>query len=100
MAQAVSRRPVTAEAGVRSRVVHVGHVVDKVALGQVFIPVFRFSPVTLLHRCSITRKNKKEKLIICITMLHNMPQGCGASVASAAGPFSTQKETSPISLQP
>jgi hypothetical protein len=32
MAQAVSRRPLTADARVRSRV-HVGFVVDKVALG-------------------------------------------------------------------
>jgi hypothetical protein len=24
--------------------------------------------------------------------LHNKPQGCGASVASAAGPFTTKKE--------
>jgi hypothetical protein len=35
MAQAVSRRPLTAEARVRSRVVHVGFVVDKVALRHV-----------------------------------------------------------------
>jgi hypothetical protein len=27
-------------------------------------------------------------LFIFITGLHNNPQGCGASVASAAGPFS------------
>jgi hypothetical protein len=25
--------------------------------------------------------------------LHNKPQGCGASVASAAGPFSTRKKS-------
>jgi hypothetical protein len=25
--------------------------------------------------------------------LHNKPQGCGASVASAAGPFSTKNKT-------
>jgi hypothetical protein len=32
----------------------------------------------------------KTKLIfIFITGLHNKPQGCGASVASAAGPFTT-----------
>ena len=30
---------------------------------------------------------KRPKLIILITGLHNKPQGCGASVASAAGPF-------------
>jgi hypothetical protein len=30
-------------------------------------------------------------IIIYITGLHNKPQGCGASVASAAGPFTTKK---------
>jgi hypothetical protein len=30
-------------------------------------------------------------LIIFITGLHNKPQGCGASVAAAAGPFTTKK---------
>jgi hypothetical protein len=47
MAQAVSRRPPTAEARVRSRV-NVGFVVDKVALGQVFLRVLRFSPVNFI----------------------------------------------------
>jgi hypothetical protein len=40
MAQAVSRRPHTA--------VHVGFVVDKVALGQGFPRVLRFSPVNFI----------------------------------------------------
>jgi hypothetical protein len=44
------------------------------------------------HRCSITWKNEKI-LIIFITVLHNKPQGCGASVASAAEPFTTKKKT-------
>jgi hypothetical protein len=30
---------------------------------------------------------KREKVIIFITGLHNKPEGCGASIASAAGPF-------------
>jgi hypothetical protein len=30
-------------------------------------------------------------LFIFITGLHNKPQGCGASVASAAEPFTTKK---------
>jgi hypothetical protein len=34
---------------------------------------------------------KRRKLIIFITGLHNKPQGCGASVASAAGPFTIKK---------
>jgi hypothetical protein len=32
---------------------------------------------------------KRKKYIIFITGLHSEPQGCGASVASAAGPFNT-----------
>jgi hypothetical protein len=34
---------------------------------------------------------KNEKRIIFITGLYNKPQGCGASVASAARPFTTKK---------
>jgi hypothetical protein len=53
-----------------------------------------FSPSTSVfvlsisfHWRSITRKNEKKMLIIVVTGLHNKPQGCGESVASAAGPF-------------
>jgi hypothetical protein len=68
----------------------VGFVVDKVALDR-FLPEYFGIPLSIsFHRCSITRKNEK-KLIIFITGLHNKPQGCGASVASAAGPFTTKK---------
>jgi hypothetical protein len=42
MAQAVSRRPLRAR--VRARVNSVGFVVDKVALGQIFLRVLRFLP--------------------------------------------------------
>jgi hypothetical protein len=45
MVQAVSRWPLTTEARVDPGSVHVGFVVDKVALGQVFPRVLRFSPV-------------------------------------------------------
>jgi hypothetical protein len=48
IAQAVSGRPPTAEAGCDPRSVHVGFVVNKVALGQVFPRVLRFSPVNLI----------------------------------------------------
>jgi hypothetical protein len=37
MAQAVSCWPLTAESGFAPRSIHVGFVVDKVALGQVFL---------------------------------------------------------------
>jgi hypothetical protein len=43
------------------------------------------------HRSSITLK--KEKAMIFIRGLHNKPQGCGASAASAAGPFTTNKNS-------
>jgi hypothetical protein len=53
MAQVVCRRFLTAEARVRAGSIHVGFVVDKVTLGQVFLRVFRFSPVNIsLHRRS------------------------------------------------
>jgi hypothetical protein len=48
MAQAVSRQPPTEKARVQSRVVHVGFVVDKVALGQVFPPSNSVSPVNFI----------------------------------------------------
>jgi hypothetical protein len=44
MAQAVSRRPLTAAARVSARVNPVGFVVDKVVLVQAFLRVLRFSP--------------------------------------------------------
>jgi hypothetical protein len=48
MAQVVSRRPLTAEDRVRARSVHVGLLVDKVALGQVRLRVLLFSPVSII----------------------------------------------------
>jgi hypothetical protein len=63
----------------------VGFVVDEVALGQVnFIP-----PV--LH---YNGKRKKLVILIFVIGLHNKPQGCVPSVASAAGPFTTKKKNS------
>jgi hypothetical protein len=63
----------------------VGFVVDKVALGQVFPCQFHSTGAPLQGKT-------KKKLIIIITGLHNKPQGCGASAASAAGPFSKKKK--------
>jgi hypothetical protein len=61
----------------------VGFVVDKVALGQVFPCQFHFTGFPL--------QGKTKELIIFIRVLQNKPQSCGASVASAAGPFTTKK---------
>jgi hypothetical protein len=49
MAQAVSRRPLTAEPRVRDRPVHVGFMVDRVALGQVCLRVLGFPPSVSFH---------------------------------------------------
>jgi hypothetical protein len=63
MAQAVSHRPPTAEAAFDPGSVLVGFVVYKVALGQVFPRVLRFSPVNfippVLH---YTEKGKQSNL--------------------------------------
>jgi hypothetical protein len=66
-------------------------VVDKVALGQVFPCQF--------HSTGSQLDGKTKKLIFFITGLHNKPQGCGASVASAAGRFTkqTKKKTRELS---
>jgi hypothetical protein len=50
MAQAVSRRPLTAAARVRAQVNPVGFVVYKVALGQVSLRVLRFPLSVSFHR--------------------------------------------------
>jgi hypothetical protein len=64
-------------------------VVDKVALGKVFPRVLRLSLVNfipLLFRNTEKRKYK-HLAITFITGLHKTSQGCGASVAFAAGPL-------------
>jgi hypothetical protein len=58
-----------------------------------FPPVLRFSPVSFIPPVLHYLEKRKKKLIIFITGLHNKPQGCGASVASAAGPFTTKENT-------
>ena len=68
--------------------VHVGFMVDKVALGHVFLRVLRFSPVNFIP--PVNCKNGKE--IVFIKGLHSKPQGWGASVASAAGPFTKKRQ--------
>jgi hypothetical protein len=87
MAQAVSRRPLTAEVWVRSQVDPCGVCGGQSGTGT------GFSPSTSVFFCQFhstgapLHEKTKKKLIIFITGLHNKPQGCGASVASAAGPL-------------
>jgi hypothetical protein len=66
-------------------------VVDKVALGQVFPRVLRFSLVSIIPPV-LHYKEKLKKKLIFITGLHNKPKSCGASVASAAGSFTTHTQ--------
>jgi hypothetical protein len=57
-----------------------------------------FSPSTSVFPCEFYSTGAplhgKKKIIIFIFLigLHNKPQGCGASVASAAGPFTTKEK--------
>jgi hypothetical protein len=93
MAQAVSRRPLTAEDRVPSRVSPCGICGEQYGPGTGFFSprVLRVSPVNFIPPV-LHYTEKRKKLIIFITGLHNKPQGCGASVASAAGPFNTKKQ--------
>jgi hypothetical protein len=57
---ALSRQHLTAVAWVHTQVNPVGFVVDKVALGQVFLRVLRFSPVNIIPPWTpLFRKLKK-----------------------------------------
>jgi hypothetical protein len=86
MAQAVSRRPLTAEAQGRSRVSPCGFSGGQSGTGTGFYPSTSVFPCQF-NSTSAPLLGKTKKLIIFITVLHNKPQGCGASVASAAEPF-------------
>jgi hypothetical protein len=58
-----------------------------------FFPEYFGFPLSVsFHRCSITWKNEKKKLTVFITGLHKKPQGCGASIASAARSFTTTRK--------
>jgi hypothetical protein len=65
----------------------VGFVVDKVALGQVFPSSTSVFPCQFHSTGAPLLEETKKNLFIFITRLHNKRQGCGASVASAAGPL-------------
>jgi hypothetical protein len=71
--------------------VHMGLVVDKLAGGQIFSQVLRFYPVSFIQLVLHYTKKSEKKLIVLITGLHKKTQGCCASVASAAGPFTAEQ---------
>jgi hypothetical protein len=79
MAQVVSGRRPTAEGRVRSRCQSMWD------LWWTKCQWDRFSPVRFIP--SILHYTEKRKKLIIITGLHNQPRGCGAPVASAAGPL-------------
>jgi hypothetical protein len=60
-----------------------------------FFEFFGFPLSVSFHRCSIKMEKQKKNLIIFIffnTGCTISLQGCGASVASAAGPFTTKNK--------
>jgi hypothetical protein len=89
MAQAVSRWPLTAEARVWTRVSLCGICGGQSDIGTGFSPITSVFPCQF-HSTDAPLLGKIKNLIIFITGLHNKPQGCGAYVASTAGPFTTK----------
>jgi hypothetical protein len=90
MAQAVSRRPPTAEDRVRSRVSPCGICGGQSGIGTSFSPSTSVFPCQFHSTGAALHGNIKKKIIV-ITGLHNKPQDCGASVPSAAGPFTKER---------
>jgi hypothetical protein len=71
-------------------------VVNEVALGQVFFHEYFGFPCQCDSTGAPLHGKNEKKLIIIVTGLHNKPQGCGASVASAAGALQRKKKKVPL----
>jgi hypothetical protein len=87
MAQAVSRRPPTAEARFRSRVSPCGICGGQSGTATVF------SPSTLVFPCQFHLEEDKNNsnLHLKHRVAQEAVRSCGASLASAVGPFSTKE---------
>jgi hypothetical protein len=92
MAEAVSRRLPIAEARVRSRVSPCGICGGQSGPGTGFSSSSSVFPCQF-HSTGAPLLGKGQKIIIIFILgLHNKPQGCGASIVSATGPFTTKKK--------
>ena len=87
MAQAVSSQPLTAEARVRSRLSPCEICGGQSGTGTGFSPSTSVFPCQFHSTGAPLLGKTKKTLIVFMTGLHNKPQGCGASAASAAGPL-------------
>jgi hypothetical protein len=87
MAQAFSSRPLTAEARDRFSVGPCGICDGQCGTGTGFSPTTSVFPCQFHSTGAPLKWKSRKNFIIFITGLHNKPQDCGASVASAAGPF-------------
>jgi hypothetical protein len=86
MAQAVSRRPVIADVRVRSRLSPCGIYGGQSGTGTGFSPSTSYFLCQFYFTGAPLQEKTIREIIIFTTGLHSKPQGCGASVASAAGP--------------
>jgi hypothetical protein len=80
MSQAVCRRPLIAAAWVHARVNPVRFVVDKVALGQVFLRVFRF----IIPPWAPYFRKLQKKIVLSFIHSHSHPGTNNRHVKAAA----------------